>query len=842
MSSKKRLLILSNGPVPVPEQPIVEGGGLRCWGLAKGIAANRADDVEVTVAYEQSYVKKPVTKSFEGIQIATWTIHTIADVIQSYDAILVSYCMGDLSVKVAETIRDDQQLILDCYVPIYVEVSARDSDHKDREYQAFKIDVIRWQRVLQRGDLFLCANSAQKDFYRGVLAAVGRINPITYGEDYIHIVPYGVYREEPVQKNHPIDKLIGEDEGYYKVLWFGGIYPWFDIRELADAIKKVNKTIPTKLVVVGAKNPFNTHPDFVARYDKFVKYIQENDLEQYVVLQEWVNFNDRADWYLDADVVVVFNKLGEENKLAWRTRLVDFMWADLPVLTNGGDPLGEEMISNNAAVRIEDTTADVVAAAILNALKSGDKSVAELKKSMQKLKQAYYWDVVTMAISNKIYKGGRAKDAAQNDSYKVAEMPSEKRSKVELAKLALGKARKVPAYAKKHGTKATILAVNEIVRRKLINHNVITARKHPAYTFISHQLDNSGAPHVLIDMAIEFKDSGKPVEFYTYMPIKNDNLKRLRDKNIWPHILMKKEMVPSFVQGDTIILNTVSHSETTKEALFHAAETDTIKLIWYLHEDFPETLFRADEKKRLGKMLANGTLEIYIAAQKMRDNYVRYFEGDKNIGILPYRHVVPKKYHHQRGAEEFKDKLTFVLPGTVGDGRKGQLPVFYAFVEFYNNYFKKDPAKYRDFELVLIGLDKDFLSMQLRAHAIALEGRISLYGKVSYEEDLDIVSKGNMTICYSLGECLPLFVFEGMIAGHPILRNDSSGMEEQLVNGENGYFLRSDSIASVVDTLEEVLNKKKTPNEKLAKMSTESYRIAKIQETNSYLKQIEEIG
>ena len=64
----------------------------------------------------------------------------------------------------------------------------------------------------------------------------------------------------------------------------------------------------------------------------------------------------------------------------------------------------------------------------------------------------------------------------------------------------------------------------------------------------------------------------------------------------------------------------------------------------------------------------------------------------------------------------------------------------------------------------------------------------------------------NITICYSLMEALPLFVFEGMLAGHPVLRNDSSGMEEQLEDGKNGFYLDTNDFDQVVATIERVTN------------------------------------
>ncbi len=652
----KKCLILSHGPVPTPEHPVVEGGGLRCWGLARGIKTNNPD-IEVTVAYHESHSKTNQTENSESINVYTWNNDSLPELIKDFDTIIVSYCMGGLSTSVAHYIRPEQQLVLDCYVPIYVEVSARNSKDIEGEYHAFSGDVGRWAEVLKRGDLFLCASPAQKRYYQGVLSALGRINPVTYEQDNILIVPYGIYRDKPVAKDKPITKLVG-DKKYKKVLWFGGIYPWFDLRQLVDAVHMVNKKIPTKLIIVGAKNPYNTHPDFVSKYEELVSYINSSqELKDTVVIQDWINFEDRADWYLDSDCVVVINKLGQENELAWRTRLVDFMWADLPIITNGGDSLGESLLAKDAAFRFHGTDKTSIASDIEAVLASSE--LEQLRENLSNVRTSYYWDVVTSELVESIVKHRRAIDLETFGVYNVA--LTELRHAGKLRRVTR-KARKVPAYAKKYGYKSTAYAMSELVRRKLATSTSLAVRKKPAYVFVSHQLDMSGAPFIAIDMAIEFKQAKKDVEFFTYLPAHSNNLTKLNKAGIKPHILMNKDMVPSFTEGDTIILNTVAHSETVKEAIFAATEQGLTKqTLWYLHEDDPELLFRPDEQKRIIKMLANDQLKLLIAAHKMRDNYVKYFKTEKNIILQPYRHIVLKKYHRQLKHADFTKETHLCL-------------------------------------------------------------------------------------------------------------------------------------------------------------------------------------
>lgn len=836
MKISKSCIVLSQGPVPTPEHTKVEGGGLRCWGLAKGIKANNAS-IDITVAYHASYKKQTETGEFEGVKIATWEKSSLGQLIQGYDTVIVSYAMGELSELVIKALRPDQQLVLDCYVPIYVEVSARESKNIEDEYHAFNSDVQRWARVLKRGDLFLCASKQQKDYYQGVLSAVGRINPITYSEDLIKVVPYGIYRQEPKAKSQPIDKLIGKDaKRHKKILWFGGIYPWFDLRELVKATAIVNEEIPAKLIIVGAKNPYNTHPDFVARYDELVSYIDEEQrFKDVVVMQDWINFNDRADWYLNSDCVVVMNKLGPENRLAWRTRLVDFIWADLPIITNGGDPLGEHLLENEAAREFRGDTAAAMASDMIEMLKQED-GLKDLKKNIKKVKKEFYWDTVTKELSRYIEHHNRAKDLT-NIGIGEFTMGSHGFGRNKLVRLAK-KVKKVPHYAKKHGYKNTYYASKGVLERKIQKVTKKTPNGTSRLVFISHQLDMSGAPFVLMDIATEVKQAHKDVEtaFITYMPIDSKNIVALNKAGLKPKVMLSKDTVPAFNKGDVVVLNTVAHSEPVKEAIFSGLENDTLRsLIWYVHEDEPELLFRPDERVRIKKLIGQKKLRFFIAAKKMLKNYQHFFETETGIDFVTYRHTVNKKYHQTRSAQDFSKKLSFSLPGTMGDGRKGQLPIYYAFFQFFEQYYQKNPDKYRDFELVYIGISTDFLSKQVKNHAKVLGGRFIMHGKVSHDKCMQIVSKSNITICYSLRECLPLFVFEGMITGHPILRNDSSGIDEQLQEGINGFKLETKDYEQVVSQIETILNKSKTSDKDLERMSKASYKIAVSQEKNSYL-------
>lgn len=836
----KRCVIFSYGPVPTPEHDKVEGGGLRCWGLAKGLRA-QDHNLEITVAYHESYKKDKAASEFESINITTWGEDSIEKLIDRFDTVIVSYCMGDLSVTIANSIKANQQLVLDCYVPIYVEISARGSDDLEGEYSAFGNEIARWAAVLRRGDIYLCANEPQKRYYQGVLSALGRVNPATYEDDLLLIVPYGIYKDKPVAKSQPISQLLAREKNqeYKKILWFGGIYPWFDLRTLVDATKKINQTVPAKLVIVGAKNPFNAHPDFIQRYDEFMEYINSRDEnKRNIIFQDWVEFNNRADWYLDSDLVILINKIGSENELAWRTRLVDYTWADLPILTNGGDPLGEELITAGAAERLEDLSAAGLAKSI-SGLLARPKKLAQIKGNLGTIRKKYYWDKVTKPLYDKIISHTRPTDFTMFGLLEVDSRTSLQKSLVgRVAK----KAKKLPRYYSKYGARATYSTLRTITLEKI--QGSVRMRQQPRVVFVAHQLDTTGAPHVFIDSVKDFRDlyPQTPVDFHTFNPTARANIIALNKLGIKPKLHISKDIALPYAAGDVIVLNTVAFSPILKESIYDALDQGIVKqLVWFIHEDDPELIFSAYETKQISKLLKAGKIKIFIAAAKTHNNYMEHFGIKQGIEVQPYRIDIPKKYHKVRSKTDFT-KLDFILPGMVSDGRKGQLPIIYAFIEFKRRYYDLSPNDYRDFSLTYIGMTLDFLSKQILNHGpTGLGDRFRYFDAMSHEKCLDYILAANITICYSLREALPMFVYEGMLAGHPILRNDSSGMEEQLITKKNGLYLDSNDFEQVISVIETVCNKRKTSAEDLANMSRESNKMASSLSDVTYDKMVQVI-
>jgi glycosyltransferase involved in cell wall biosynthesis len=830
MQGSKRFLIISHGPVPTPEHDHVEGGGLRCWGLARGIRAN-SGNLEITVAYHEVHRKPDHTSEADGIRIGTWDHNTIGSLAREFDSVLISYCMGEHAVRLVRGLRRDQQLILDCYVPIFTEVSARDSSELMREQAEFVRESRFWTEPLRRGDYFLCAHRAQELYYRGVLSAMGRINPLTYGRPMILAVPYGIYRDQPRAGDRPISRLVGEGP-VKKILWFGGIYPWFDARGLVDAVARVNRRVPARLVIVGARNPFNFHPDLLAKYQELAEYVRRPEYRDLVIMQDWVHFNRRADWYLDADLVVTLNRSGEENALSWRTRLVDYTWAGVPIATNGGDPLGEQLIAAGAAARFTSLEPEAMART-LGALLEDEEALRSLRENLDAFKRSLYWDVVTEPLTRAIEGGARAADLLIDvaDDPPPGQAPGRRAAKLARA---VQLARKVPGHLRKHGVRATAAVMRQFLARRLRIHAPERPESRPRIVVLSHRLDLSGAPYVLVDVLAHMVDRGlrDHIRLFTYQPVHVSNIERLAGLGLQTTLLPHADVVPPLVPGDVVLLNTTGFTPNVKEALLAALERGVVKkLFWYVHEDLPERIFSDAETATIRRLGAQGKVGISTQSRRACRRYSRHFGME--ILLEPQCVDLPGEYHLVRDAGDF-ETLRFIMSGTFLDGRKGQHAVLYALAACYRQYFEPQPASYREFTLTFVGVEDDWYSRQVVLHRRILGDRVVIHPKIPREACLELIREANVSICYSQSETGPISLVEGMLAGHPILRNDCSGVDEQLEPGRNGFSLETEDFWQVVETFERMLNRRKTSNEQLAAMSARSHAIVLTQRDNRY--------
>ncbi|MEA2670401.1 MAG: hypothetical protein QOG45_621 [Chloroflexota bacterium] len=269
--------------------------------------------------------------------------------------------------------RGAATLVVDLYDPFPLEtlVSMRDApDAQRRQVHDNQIEVLVEQ--LRDGDFFLCASERQRDYWLGALTALGRVNTDTYDADptlrsLIDLVPFGVPEEPPVHRARVMRGVIpGIEAGDLVVLWGGGLYNWFDPLTLLRGVALAVEEVPgLRLVFHAARHP-NPSVGVMAIVESARRLAGELGLTgRHVFFNEtWVPYEERADWLLEADVGVSTHRLHVEARLAFRTRMLDYLWAGLPILCTAGDALADDVEALGLGVTVPPDDPAAVAAGL----------------------------------------------------------------------------------------------------------------------------------------------------------------------------------------------------------------------------------------------------------------------------------------------------------------------------------------------------------------------------------------------------------------------------------------------------------------------------------------------
>jgi GT2 family glycosyltransferase/glycosyltransferase involved in cell wall biosynthesis len=294
-------------------------------------------------------------------------------------------------------------LIVDIYDPFTLE-NLEIHSHLPLETQARLNQQYQeiLNRQLQTGDFFICASERQRDYWLGMLAANGRVNPSTYAADrslrrLIDVVPFGM-PSEPPRKTSPalkgVHPGIGADDKL--LLWGGGLWEWFDPLSLIEAVGKV---VPSrsdvKLFFMGKQHldpsvvPTMTMPH---RAEALARDL--GLLDRHVFFGDWVPYDERHNYLLEADIGTSMHLNHVETRFAFRTRLLDYIWASLPMVLTGGDELAERAEAAGVAMLVEEKDVEGIASAILRMLEriESPEAQAEMTVGFRGLQVEYTWE------------------------------------------------------------------------------------------------------------------------------------------------------------------------------------------------------------------------------------------------------------------------------------------------------------------------------------------------------------------------------------------------------------------------------------------------------------------
>jgi len=372
----------------------LSGPGIRAWHIAEALSA-----VASVALVSLTGVEGGIDAPFELVRVAPGDDRTFSRLERWADVIVFQ---GHALAVFDSLRRSDKILVADVYDPMHIEQLEQGRELPRAEWERHVADATAvLNEQLGRADLLLAASERQRHFWLGQLAALGRVNPSTYEDDphltqLIATVPFGLSaapprHERPVLKG--VVPGIGEDDKV--LLWSGGLYNWFDPQTLIRAVAELDaRRGGVRLFFQGTRNP-NPHVPEMAIVAESRRLAEELGVLGTSVFfnDSWVEFADRQNYLLEADIGVSTHHDHVETTFSFRTRILDYLWAGLPMVVTQGDHFAElvEREGLGRAVPAGDVGA---LADALEALLFDDDARAEAAASIARMREQYTWEAV----------------------------------------------------------------------------------------------------------------------------------------------------------------------------------------------------------------------------------------------------------------------------------------------------------------------------------------------------------------------------------------------------------------------------------------------------------------
>ena len=367
------------------------GPAIRAWHIASELALEH--DVQLVTTSKLCEVAAPSFTARSATDEDLERLHAWADVLIVQGFVFEGRPFLASSKKV---------IVVDLYDPLHLEQLELFRGLPDvLRGDAVRRAVLELNLQLVRGDFFLCASVKQRDFWLGQMSALGRINPPNYDEDatlrsLIAEVPFGLPDHAPRHTKQVLRGVVpGIEEGDEVILWGGGIYNWFDPLTLLRSVDRLRRRRPrVRLFFLGLKHP---HPEALEMSITAAtrRLSQELGLTgTHVFFNEgWVPYEERQNYLLEADVGVSTHLDHLETAFAFRTRILDYIWAGLPIVATEGDSFAELIETSELGLIVRAGDVEALEEALFRIL--DDPGLAQtLRQNVQGMQSGFTWPLV----------------------------------------------------------------------------------------------------------------------------------------------------------------------------------------------------------------------------------------------------------------------------------------------------------------------------------------------------------------------------------------------------------------------------------------------------------------
>jgi glycosyltransferase involved in cell wall biosynthesis len=182
-----------------------------------------------------------------------------------------------------------------------------------------------------QGDFLITSSERFRIFILAMLIASKRVTlkTVSLDDPLIHLVPMSLPPGQLPFRHNNVGSLAR-----VRIILAGTTLPWYDYPTLFKALEQVSSNnLDCEMTIMGG-NPRNRI------LEKSVE-TRAHGVGRNVHFTGIVPFRKRANFYREADIGLNIAKPTLEDRLSIRTRIFDYMWGGLPVLTCGSDEYSE---------------------------------------------------------------------------------------------------------------------------------------------------------------------------------------------------------------------------------------------------------------------------------------------------------------------------------------------------------------------------------------------------------------------------------------------------------------------------------------------------------------------
>lgn len=398
-----RVLVITGDPIGVR----MAGPAIRAWNMAEVLSAENEVALMTTTLLEPVEAVFALHRVKPGENAAFAKLEAWADVI-----VFQGHAMAQF-----DALRTTKKIVVaDIYDPMHLEMLEQG---RELGLATWNLRVSTATSVLNEqlalADFFLCASERQRLFYLGQLTTLGRVNPATYEDDphlakLIAVAPFGMDETAPV---HDTDVVKGVRAGISVtdklLIWGGGLYNWFDPLSLITAVAHLSERHPDlRLLFLGTRHPGVDEMGIVRESFDLARELGALDTSVFFN-ESWVPYTERQNWLLEADAGVSTHMSHVETTFAFRTRILDYLWAGLPMVVTEGDSFAQLVATEGLGVVVAAQDVAGLEAAIERVLYD-EEFAAAARENVQRVREGFVWEKALAPLVEFVRSPRRAAD------------------------------------------------------------------------------------------------------------------------------------------------------------------------------------------------------------------------------------------------------------------------------------------------------------------------------------------------------------------------------------------------------------------------------------------------